>query len=135
MTNPSRLDRFPLLAAGVFGLIGVGVGAMGAHALKATLIERGMLQAWETASRYHLFHAVALLGLAAWMRNASADNGARLMIWTARLWCVGMVLFSGSLYWLALGGPRWLGPITPLGGVALMAGWMLIAIAAFARRA
>lgn len=123
-----------MLAAGVFGLIGVGIGAMGAHALKAALIERGMMAAWETGSRYHLFHAVALLGLAAWLRQASNGPGPQLLTWAARLWCVGLVLFSGSLYWLALGGPRWLGPVTPLGGVALMAGWLLIALAAFAKR-
>jgi uncharacterized membrane protein YgdD (TMEM256/DUF423 family) len=102
--------------------------------LKATLIERGMMQAWETGSRYHLFHAVALLGAAAWTRAASGSNDARLMFWAARLWCLGIVLFSGSLYWLALGGPRWLGPVTPLGGVALMAGWLLLAVAAFSKR-
>ena len=134
MTNAPQRDRFPLLAAGVFGLVGVGVGALGAHALKAVLIERGMLQAWETASRYHLFHSVALLGLAAWVRNTDSEKGARLMVWTTRLWCIGIVLFSGSLYWLTLGGPRWLGPVTPLGGVALMAGWLLVALAAFAKR-
>jgi uncharacterized membrane protein YgdD (TMEM256/DUF423 family) len=134
MTNASKPDRFPMLAAGVSGLIGVGIGAMGAHALKAVLIERGMLQAWETGSRYHLFHAVALLGIAAWLRHSTNDTGNRLLTWTAALWCFGTLLFSGSLYWLALGGPRWLGPVTPLGGVALMAGWLLIALAAFAKR-
>lgn len=135
MTNPSRTFCFPLLAAGVLGVTGVGLGAMGAHALRTVLAERGMLQAWETASRYHLFHAVALLGIAAWVRHAGAESGARLLFWTARLWCIGVLLFSGSLYWLALGGPRWLGPVTPLGGLALMAGWLLVALAAFAKRA
>ena len=110
------------------------MGAMGAHALKAVLIERGMLQAWETGSRYHLFHAVALIGIAAWLRNSTDEKGNRLLRWTTVLWCIGTLLFSGSLYWLALGGPRWLGPITPLGGVGLMAGWLLVAFAAFAKR-
>ena len=134
MSNASRGYGFPLLAAGILGLAGVAIGAFGAHALKATLIERGMMQAWETGSRYHLFHAVALLGVAAWIHAASAPGGARLMLWTVRLWCLGVVLFSGSLYWLALGGPRWLGPVTPFGGVALMAGWLLVALAAFSKR-
>src|SRR5687768_16786722 len=134
MTTGSRGYCFPLLAAGVLGLTGVAIGAFGAHALKATLIERGMMQAWETGSRYHLFHAVALIGVAAWVRAAAATPGARLMFWTAQLWCIGVVLFSGSLYWLALGGPRWLGPVTPFGGLALMLGWLLLAIAAFSRR-
>jgi uncharacterized membrane protein YgdD (TMEM256/DUF423 family) len=134
MTKGSRGYCFPLLAAGLLGLIGIALGAFGAHALKATLIERGMMQAWETGSRYHLFHAVALLGVSAWIQIGAASPGARLMFWAARLWCLGVVLFSGSLYWLALGGPRWLGPVTPFGGVALMAGWLLVAIAAFSRR-
>ena len=134
MTQDSRRYCFPLLAAGVLGLTGVAIGAFGAHALKATLFERGMMQAWETGSRYHLFHAVALVGVAAWTRAARGSNDARLMFWAARLWCVGLVLFSGSLYWLALGGPRWLGPVTPFGGVALMAGWLLLAVAAFSKR-
>ena len=134
MTTAPRSYCFPLLAAGILGLTGVAIGAFGAHALKATLIERGMMQAWETGSRYHLFHAVALIGVAAWVRVAAGNTGARLMFWAARLWCVGIVLFSGSLYWLALGGPRWLGPVTPFGGVALMAGWLMLAIVACSKR-
>jgi len=125
---------FPLLAAGVLGLSGVALGAMGAHALRAALMERGMMQSWETAARYHIFHAVALLGLAAWAR-ASGDESNRLLVWTARCWTSGVVLFSASIYWLALGGPRWLGPVTPVGGVALMIGWLMLILAAFAKRA
>lgn len=97
-------------------------------------MERGMSQAWETASRYHLFHAVALLGLAAWSAAPGALGRIRCAQWAAYLWCVGVLLFSGSLYWLALGGPRALGPVTPFGGIALMVGWLLVAIAAFGRR-
>jgi uncharacterized membrane protein YgdD (TMEM256/DUF423 family) len=135
MTKASSACSFPLLAAGILGLTGVAIGAFGAHAWKATLIERGMMQAWETGSRYHLLHAIALIGVAAWSRfEGTSGRGAGLMLWTARLWCVGLVLFSGSLYWLALGGPRWLGPVTPFGGVALMVGWLLLAIAAFSKR-
>lgn len=131
MSPASRRYSFSLLAASVLGLTGVALGAMGAHTLKVTLIERGMTQAWETAARYHLFHAVAALGAAAWIRIVSGKTNPRAMTWAVRLWCVGTVLFSGSLYWLALGGPRWLGPVTPLGGIALMAGWLLVGIAAF----
>ena len=134
MSTVLQGHRFPLLAAGILGLVGVAIGAFGAHALRVTLMERGMMQAWETGSRYHLFHAIALLGVAAWARNDVAEPAGRLALWVARLWSIGIVLFSGSLYWLALGGPRWLGPVTPLGGVALMAGWLLLVIAAFARR-
>ena len=134
MTKGSNGDCFPLLAAGIVGLTGVAIGAFGAHAWKSTLVERGMLQAWETGSRYHLLHAVALLGIAACVRVATGPRSARLLVFAAQLWVVGIVLFSGSVYWLAMGGPRWLGPVTPVGGVALMAGWLLVAIAAIPKR-
>lgn len=132
MNDAASSCRFPLLAAGILGLTGVALGALGAHALKVTLLERGMTQAWETAARYHLFHAVAVLGVAAWQRAAGSGSTGP-MRWATRLWCAGTLLFSGSLYWLALGGPRWLGPVTPLGGLALMAGWVLVGVAAFRR--
>jgi uncharacterized membrane protein YgdD (TMEM256/DUF423 family) len=130
-TRPSR-TRFALVAAGFFGLTGVALGAMGAHAMAAMLAERGTAHAWESAARYQLFHAVALLGAAGWLRTAAGAAASR-MLWAARCWSAGIVLFSGSLYWLACGGPRWLGPVTPLGGIALMAGWLLVIAAALAR--
>ncbi len=132
MASPSSPSRFPLVAAGLLGFTGVALGAMGAHALKAQLLERGMVQAWDTAAKYHLIHAAALLGAAGWMRGAAVGGSARLL-WAARAWVIGVLLFSGSLYWLALGGPRWLGPVTPLGGIAFMAGWGLCCLAAFSR--
>jgi uncharacterized membrane protein YgdD (TMEM256/DUF423 family) len=87
-----------------------------------------MREVWDTASRYQILHAAALLGFAAWLRPAERLAGAA---WTVRLWAAGTLLFSGSLYALALGGPRWLGPITPLGGACLIAGWVTAACAAF----
>lgn len=131
-TNPSDRFRSPLLAAGIFGLTGVALGALGAHALAAVLEERGMMRAWETAARYQLFHTVALLGVAGWLRGCPATAGvaAVRMLWATRWWNVGILLFSGSLYGLALGGPRWLGPVTPLGGIAFMIGWLYVIAAA-----
>ncbi len=123
--------RISLLAAGTAGLAGVALGAFGAHALAATLVERGMTHAWETAARYHLLHVLALFGAATWLRVSSGAAAARIY-WAVRCWFTGIVLFSGSLYGLALGGPRWLGPVTPLGGIVLMAGWGLVVAAAFA---
>lgn len=130
--NPPAPARFSLLIAGILGLTGVALGAMGAHQLEPTLTQRGMLHAWETGSRYHIIHAVALLALAGWQqaRGAAASSAAT---WAARCWMVGTLLFSGSLYLLALGGPRWLGPVTPLGGVALLAGWACVVGAALAK--
>lgn len=117
--------RPTLIAAGLLGFTGVALGAFGAHALKETLLANGTAATWQTAVQYHLIHTVALLGLAGW-----ADGWPQAR-WIGRCWAAGVVLFSGSLYWLALGGPKLLGPITPLGGVALLFGWGLFAWHAF----
>ena len=124
--------RTTLFAAGLLGATGVAFGALGAHALRDFLLERGMTVAWETGARYHLFHAVALLGAGAWLRSAEGAVQRRLS-WAAICWCVGTVLFSGSLYGLAAGGPPWLGPVTPLGGLILIAGWLWVVAAALAK--
>ncbi len=119
--------------AGFLGLSGVVLGAFGAHALRTDLEGLKTTQTWDTAVKYHLVHAVALLALAAWGRARSGSGvatGQKTVAWAAVCWVVGVVLFSGSLYALALGGPRWLGPVTPLGGLALMAGWILVMVAA-----
>lgn len=123
-------QRFPLLAAGLFGGTGVGLGALGAHRLEPLLAERGMTHAWETGARYHLFHAVALLAVAALVASANAPAPGRL-VWAARLWSIGIVLFSGSLYWFAIGGPHPLVYVTPVGGIALLTGWAFLIAAAF----
>ncbi len=117
--------------AGALGASGVALGAFGAHLLRASLDAAGTREVWETAVRYQLLHAVALLGFAGWARSAGRPGGAPAT-WTVRLWVAGTVLFSGSLYGLALGGPRWLGPMTPLGGLSLIAGWVAAAVAALA---
>jgi uncharacterized membrane protein YgdD (TMEM256/DUF423 family) len=124
--------RSTLLAAGLLGFTGVALGAFGAHALKDSLLERGTAVAWETASRYQLLHAVALLAIAIWGRLSQGAMPKQLK-WTPACWTVGTVLFSGSLYVLALGGPRWMGPVTPLGGLALLAGWGCVVAGGFAK--
>ena len=130
MPTAASPARLPLIAAGVSGLIGVGLGALGAHALAASLGERGMTHAWETAAHYQMIHTLGLLAIGVWLR-CDADAAANRLIWVTRLWVSGIVLFSGSLYLLAIGGPRWLGPVTPLGGIAFMVGWLLVALAAY----
>ena len=115
MMSPARST---IIAASLLGFTGVGLGAFGAHALKDTLVVNGTTATWQTAVLYQLIHAVALLAL---------PGGP----WVSRCWIVGVGLFSGSLYWLALGGPKFLGPITPLGGIALLLGWALLARQAF----
>ncbi|MBS0661992.1 MAG: DUF423 domain-containing protein [Verrucomicrobia bacterium] len=124
--------RTSLLAAALVGVTGVALGAFGAHALKAFLLERGMLNAWDTAARYQMLHAVALFGAAVWLRTATG-SASRWIGRAAACWTAGVVLFCGSLYALAGGGPNWLGPITPLGGLAFMLGWLLLGVAAVAQ--
>jgi uncharacterized membrane protein YgdD (TMEM256/DUF423 family) len=123
--------RFAAAWAAAFGASGVILGSVGAHPIRATLEAAGMLGAWQTANSFQLLHAAALLGFAGWLR-ASPNPAAASAAWAVRLWILGTVLFSGSLYMLALGGPRWIGPATPVGGVALIAAWVLAAVAALA---
>lgn len=112
------------LLAGLNGFAAVAIGAFGAHALKDTLALHDQQGAWNTASTYHLVHAVAGLALIACV-EAKPANATKLQC-ASRLWLLGCLLFSGSLYVLALGGPRFFGPITPLGGLAFLAGWALV---------
>lgn len=108
----------------VFGLLAVAAGAFGAHALRARL-PADLLAVFETGARYQMYHALALLAVAAAAARApSAAANAAGWLFTA-----GIVLFSGSLYLLALTGTRWLGAITPLGGVCFLAGWGALALA------
>ena len=124
------MDRIFLILSGVFGFLGVALGAFGAHALRGFLekLPDGAKRAewWETASRYHLIHAVAL-GLAAYLA-ARSPGGASTM--AGLCFAGGIVLFSGSLYIMTLTGIRVLGAVTPLGGLLMMAGWIAIAIVA-----
>ena len=119
------VDRlfFGLGSASAF--LAVAAGAFGAHGLRARLAP-DLLAVFETAARYQMYHALALLA-AAWA--VSRWPGA-LPQWAGWLFVTGSVLFSGSLYLLALSGQRWLGAITPLGGAAFLAGWVCLALAA-----
>jgi uncharacterized membrane protein YgdD (TMEM256/DUF423 family) len=111
-----------LLIGALYGALAVALGAFGAHALRSRLTPE--LQAvWKTAVEYHFYHALALLLVGIWarsLRTAGLDGAA---------WCfaLGVLLFSGSLYVLALSGVRWLGAVTPLGGLLFLIGWALLA--------
>src|SRR5580765_6921416 len=114
------MSRLTLLRLGAaFCFLAVALGAFGAHALKTTLQASGMLDAWNKAVLYHLVHAVALVALAL----HGAGNRATYFLLAA-----GILLFSGSLYAMALTNVRWLGAITPLGGLCFLAGWAWLVI-------
>ena len=121
--------RFTTLSAGIFGLTGVALGAFGAHGLREVLARQGSQHTWELAVNYQLIHALALLGAGLWLKFPAA-SAPKSILWAARAWVVGILFFSGSLYGLALGGPRILGPITPLGGIAFLIGWSCVIAAA-----
>lgn len=116
------MDR-PLGAlGGLLGLLAVAAGAFGAHGLRGRLTPE-LLSAFETGARYQMYHALALIAVALLL-----DRRPSRTVRTAG-WCLagGTVVFSGSLYLLALTGVRWLGTITPLGGVLLLVGWATLA--------
>src|SRR4051812_49781982 len=108
----------------IFAFLGVAAGAFGAHALRARL-PADLLAVFETAARYQMYHALALLAVA--LLSARAPSGAaRAAGW---LFTAGIVVFSGSLYALALSGVRVLGAVTPIGGLCFLAGWVALAAA------
>jgi uncharacterized membrane protein YgdD (TMEM256/DUF423 family) len=112
----------------VAGFLGVALGAFGAHALKASLTPE-MLAVFETGVRYQMYHVFALFAAAwAWARWPS-----RVLTASGWLFIAGIVIFSGSLYLLALTGVRMLGAITPVGGLAFLAGWLCLAFGAGSR--
>ena len=114
----------------ILGALAVVVGAFGAHGLES-ILSGEMAEVFETGVKYHFYHALAILAVAA---GSSALWRSRLCIWACRAWAFGILIFSGTLYALALTEIGWLGAITPIGGVALIAGWVLLALAAGALR-
>lgn len=108
----------------MFGLTGVAAGAFGAHALRARL-PADLLAVFETGARYQMYHALALLAVAL-LASRTASGAVTAAGW---LFTAGIVVFSGSLYALALTGVRVLGAVTPLGGVCFLAGWIALALA------
>jgi uncharacterized membrane protein YgdD (TMEM256/DUF423 family) len=123
------VDRlFPALGA-LFGALAVAAGAFGAHALRARLEPRD-LEIFETAARYQLYHALALFAVA-WAMECNRQWGLA----AGWLFVAGVVVFSGSLYALVLTGQRWLGAVTPLGGVAFILGWVCLGMAVLRRSA
>lgn len=121
------MDRTFLALGAISAGISVAAGAFGAHALKARL-PADLLAVFETGARYQMYHALGLVA-AAWA-SSRTTGAAAWAGWAGWLFVVGTVLFSGSLYALALTGARGLGAVTPFGGVAFIAGWIALAVAA-----
>ena len=118
------MSRHFLLIGSVAALVGVALGAFGAHALADRLSE-DRLRPYEVGVRYQMYHALALLAVA-WVVDRWPSPAYR---WAGWLFAIGIVIFSGSLYALALSGVRVLGAITPIGGLAFIAAWFLLAVA------
>lgn len=122
-------SRLCLLLGAGFAFLAVTFGAFGSHSLKAVLTP-DMLAVFETGVRYQMYHALALLAVG-WAAHQYPQASFHLAGW---LFLAGILLFSGSLYVLALSGVRWLGAVTPLGGLCFLAGWSVFAWQAFTQR-
>lgn len=120
MPNFISLGALNLMAA-------VILGAFGAHGLKARVTPE-QLAWWHTGVNYHVWHALGIFGIGLLLLNQPALNAARSAGWLLQ---IGIVIFSGSLYAMTLGAPRWFGAITPIGGLAFIAGWAVLAWATF----
>jgi len=122
------LTRRTLGVGALLGLFGVIAGAFGAHALREAVSERD-LEIWQTAAHYQQLHAAVLVAVGLW-----AGGGAtRALAVASTLFTLGVLVFSGTLYAMVLGGPRMLGAVTPLGGLCLMGGWAAIFVHAIRR--
>ncbi|PHQ25541.1 hypothetical protein CLH62_13540 [Marinobacter guineae] len=117
------------MAGGVLALLAVMAGAFGAHGLRGLVSERG-LEVFQTAVTYQMYHSIALVLVAI---LAALGLSRKLLGWAAGFYLAGILLFSGSLYLLVLTEIRWIGPVTPLGGVCFMVGWALLIAAGINR--
>ncbi len=124
------MNRKWIVAGAACCFLGVALGAFGAHALKERLADAGRTDVWATGVDYLFMHGLAMVcaGL------VHGEVEARWWSRAALAWLVGVVFFSGSLFGLALGGPGWLGPVTPLGGLAFLAGWGMAGMAGLVPR-
>ncbi len=123
-------DGFWLQVGAAWGFLGVAMGAFGAHGLKDRLEALGQAATFQTAAQYQMYCALALLAVGLLVLTGRSGTAASVAGWGL---LIGSLIFSGSLYALALTGLRWLGAITPIGGVAMLVGWAALAVAAGAQ--
>ncbi len=131
MTVPDKHALgWPLIAGALFGLTGVMAGAFGAHGLRGQISERG-LEVFQTAVTYQMYHSIMLV-----LVTVLAGVGLKrsLLVLAGGFFTGGVLLFSGSLYLLVLTDMRWLGPVTPIGGLSLMLGWLILLVAGLKRK-
>jgi len=130
---PSSLTRFAIFAGSLFAALAVLFGAFGAHALADTLESSGYTLVWQTAVDYQFWHALGLVLVGLLLHSAFIGKRSAFVCIVSM--ALGVLCFSGSLYALALGGPRFLGPVTPLGGLFFLVAWItLISCAVFPKR-
>lgn len=122
------MARTFMITAAVVGFLGVALGAFGAHGLSAIFEANGRAGTFDTANQYHMIHALALLGAALLLAHQPDSS---LLRWAGWLFIAGMILFSGSLYILAIFDLGIMGAVAPFGGVALLGGWACIGLAAW----
>ncbi len=127
--------NFTIIIAALSGFTAVAIGALGAHALKPLLSE-DQFQSFETGVKYHFYHAIVMLIIGIWKEQKSTEK----LKWAAYLLIAGILCFSGSIYLLSTahlystGGLKFLGPVTPLGGLLLMSAWVLIGLNAVSKK-
>lgn len=114
-----------LMLGGIFAGLSVMLGAFGAHSLK-NILAPDKLSAFQTGVQYQFYHSLALLLVGLLAAQAGEENNARIKR-AGKFFVAGILMFSGSIYTLSLGGPRFFGPITPLGGLCFMIGWFTLA--------
>ena len=124
--------KFFGVCGALFGALSVALGAFGAHGLRSKVLDGSLeprqLEVWQTAASYQMYHALALLAVTWVLFHKQGVTSAAVAGWA---FIVGVTLFSGSLYAMVLTGVKWLGAITPLGGVAFITGWIALAVAMY----
>ena len=129
MVNPAggeKMSKVFVLAGAIAGFLAVALGAFGAHGLRGRLDE-SLLSAFNTGAQYQMYHALALVAVGLLLQRFPAQ---RALHWSGGFFLAGILLFSGSLYLLTLTQIGWFGPITPIGGLSFMVGWLLLAVGA-----
>lgn len=126
--------KFMLQAGAVLGALAVGIGAFGAHALKASLEASGRAETFETAVKYQFYHALALVLIGILLGRAEAGDpslgAVKLLNWSGYAFAAGVLVFSGSLYTICFTGITKFGAVAPIGGLMMIAGWVLLFLAA-----